>query len=302
VAAPDASALALSDMSWSKYSKQEEILKDRIFRLALNEDGSVVEPNDDDILVTAYASDEQCGGQVNYPSGLSWASVGGQDALLLGHDDGVTAYSLADLEELEALDLNAFGRNFVQISAAPANPSQFYAMPMCKSSQSDFTLPYGSETEKADKNLVAVLDMANGLDLAVTSIDIDKNGSPDHGIDLDYYKIKAYIRSFDTTMPIPPVVFTGPQMAVGTSMLVVRGTGIQGNGGSAISSSGLGQAQDLSIHDLVTGQGVVLNDYVPFFDGLSSEAGTGAAIWGLDAWSGRESSVGWVEYLLPAEN
>ena len=34
--------------------------------------------------------------------------------------------------------------------------------------------------------------------------------------------------AFSSTLPIPPVVYTGPQMAVGESMLFVRGSGIQG--------------------------------------------------------------------------
>ena len=48
---------------------------------------------------------------------------------------------------------------------------------------------------------------------------------------------------------------------------------------------------------LAHGRDIIFNGYQPFWDGLSSMAGTGAAIWGLDLYPGQESSVGLVEYL-----
>jgi hypothetical protein len=81
-------------------------------------------------------------------------------------------------------------------------------------------------------------------------------------------------------------------------MLFVRGSGIQGDGTpSQISSSGLGQVQDIGFYSLATGRGVLFGDYIPWTDGLSSEAGTGTGIWGYDVHAGRESSVGAVLYL-----
>jgi hypothetical protein len=109
--------------------------------------------------------------------------------------------------------------------------------------------------------------------------------------------LKSYLRSFDTTMPLPPVVYTAPQMAVGEQMLFVRGTGIQGNGSSSISSSGLGQVQDVGFFDLGTGRGVLFGGYAPFFDGFSSDAGRGTGIWGYDLSPRREASVGALLYL-----
>ena len=55
--------------------------------------------------------------------------------------------------------------------------------------------------------------------------------------------------------------------------------------------------QDVAFFDLTTGRGVVFDGYMPFFDGLSSDAGRSEAIWGYDVWPGQESSVGWVTWL-----
>lgn len=230
------------------------------------------------------------------------ASVGGTSRLLVGHDDGVAVYDPQTLAKESDVDLTTHGILFSGFAASP-DGERLYAMPQCKSvtGNSDFELPQGAGTENADKNLVAVLDLSGPeLQVASTDIDINGDGTTDDGIDLDYYRIKSYIRSFASTLPIPPVVYTGPQMAVGESMLFVRGSGIQGNGQGSLSSSGMGQAQDVSFFDLATGDGVVFGEYMPFFDGLSSEAGQGTGIWGYDVWPGQETSVGWIEYL-PAQ-
>jgi len=203
------------------------------------------------------------------------------------------------MAEVGGLDLRAFGRLFTQLSPSP-DGQRLFALAQCKalSAFSDFVLPYGAGTETADKFLVAVLEEAGGaLAVASPGLDVDGNGSDDRGVDLDFWHVKAYLRSYDTTLPIPPVGFTGPQLAVGRSMLFVRGSGIQGNGADAISSSGMGQAQDVAVYDLATRRGLVFNGYQPLWHGLSAEAGTGAAIWGWDVWPGQESSVGWIEYL-----
>lgn len=66
---------------------------------------------------------------------------------------------------------------------------------------------------------------------------------------------------------------------MGASMIFfLRGSGIQGNGADILSSSGLGQVQDVAFFDRTSGKGVVFG--IPWLDDLSSMAGTGAAIWG----------------------
>ena len=288
--------LVALDMSWSQDAGNEGQPFDRLIPITVDGTGAVTGTGT--IVVTDHTSDQQCDSTANWPSSIRVADVGGTERLLLGHDDGVAVLDPATLTEVDDLDLRDWGTLFSQMVPSP-DGSRIYAMPTCKSiTAEDFELPFGADVEQADKNLVAVLDATGSdLGLADTGIDVNGDGMADEGIDLDYYRIKSYIRSFSSTLPIPPVVYTGPQLAVGKAMLFVRGTGIQGNGGATISSSGMGQPQDFALFDLETGHGVVLNGYMPFFDGLSSMAGTGAAIWGWDVWPGRESSVGWIEYL-----
>lgn len=293
----DGDQLIAHDMSWSKHSRDNNIDVNRLIPIDLQTDGSIGtigEPT-----VTDLTADDTCGGQLSYPSAAKIVSVGGVDKLLVGHDFGVAVYDPASLEKEDDIDLRTFGIVFTDFALSP-DGERLYALPVCKSvtGDSDFELPQGAGMEKADKNLVAILDITGDpLAIAQTDIDINDDGTPDNGVDMDYYRVKSYIRSFNSTLPIPPVVYTGPQMAVGESLLFVRGSGIQGNGGATISSSGLGQTQDIGVFDLSTGDGVVFDRYMPFFDGLSSEAGTGTGIWGYDVNPGVESSVGWVHYL-----
>jgi len=249
--------------------------------------------------ITDLTSDERCESTAHWPSGAAVVALGGVERLLLGHDSGVAVFSLPELTKVFDLSLRGHGRLFSQLAFVPER-SRVYALPQCKALNADarFRLPYGAGTEAADQNLVAVLD-ASGAELAVaaTTLDIDADGVLDHGLDLDFYQLKTFIRAHGSTLPIPPVVYTGPQLAVGRSLLFVRGSGIQGNGSDVISSSGLGQAQDVAFFNLHSGHGVVLGDYIPWLHGLSAMAGTGRAIWGYDVRPGRESSVGWIEYL-----
>ena len=298
-AAADGSRLVALDMSWSQDNLQYGPKHDRLVPIPLGADGKVGSVDASKIIDTGLTSDDRCGATVNWPSDMVAAKVGGKDRLLVGHDAGGATFDPATLAKVHDLDLTTFGTLFGQIAVAPGGQT-LYAVPQCKAynSRHDWTLPYGAATERADKNLAAALDPA-GADLAVaaTGIDVNGDGAADNGIDLDFHRIKAYIRSFGTTLPIPPVAFTAPRVAVGEELLFLRGTGIQGNGGGTISSSGLGQAQDIAFMVRKTGQGHVGNRYMPFFDGLSANAGAGPAIWGYDIWPGRESSVGFLHYI-----
>ena len=296
-ASPGGDQLVAVDMSWSKDSVDNGVLFNRLVPIALGGDGTLGAVGTP--VVTDLVSDNQCDSQLNWASGATVVDVGGSSQLVVGHDGGVGIFDPTTLAAQGDIDLSGFGILFSQFATSP-DATKLYAMPQCKSvtGDSDFELPQGAGTEKSDKNLVAILDLTGDeLAVAQTELDINADGTNDNGIDLDYYHLKSYIRGFNSTLPIPPVVYTGPQMAVGASMLFVRGSGIQGNGADTISSSGLGQVQDVGFFDLQTGNGVVFGGYIPFFDGLSSEAGTGTGIWGFDVWPGQESSVGWVEYL-----
>ncbi|MEW5848596.1 MAG: hypothetical protein AB2A00_07260 [Myxococcota bacterium] len=286
--------LFVLEQSWSKDSRDQGVLENRVLALDLDGTGA---PGTPAVMLTGTTSDDTCESTLQWPSGLAMFTLNGAERLLVGHDEGVAVVEPSTLTVVDEVDLRTFGRVFTQLSASA---NRLYALPQCKAygDQGDFTLPYGAGTENADKYLVAVLaDVGGALATPELGIDIDGNGTDDHGVDLDYFHVKRHLRSYSTTMPIPPVVFTGPQMTVGASMLFVRGSGIQGNGSNVVSASGLGQAQDVSFHDLTTGRGLIFNDYQPFWHGLSAEGGTGSAIWGFDVWPGQPSSVGWVEYL-----
>jgi hypothetical protein len=296
IAVDGTSHLFAVDMSWSKDSDDNGIGFNRIFELSRDASGYVTGSN---ATTTDLLSDEQCGSQLNWPSGAAVVSLGGSPRLLVGHDTGVAVYNPSDLTQASNLLLPGFGQLFTELVPSP-DGARLYAQPQCKAvnTATTFQLPYAQTTEAADTNLVAILDLSSApLAVATTSIDIDGNGTPDHGIDLDYWFLKRFIRDHSSTLPIPPVVFTGPQLAVGETMLFVRGSGIQGNGSTAISSSGLGQVQDVGFFSLSTGRGVVFGDYIPWTDGLSSNAGRGPGIWGYDVHAGQESSVGALVYL-----
>ena len=288
----------VADMSWSKDAQNNNITTNRIVSIPVGADGTLGAAGTP--VVTDVSSNNTCGSTNQWPSELTMLTLGGGDRLALGHDKGVALYDPSNLDaKVQDLDLLTFGNLFSQIAQSP-DGSTFYAVPQCKADNSNHTweLPYGASTERADKNLIAILeDSAGQLAVRTTGIDVNGDSTPDHGIDMDYYHLKSYIRTFESTLSIPPVVYTAPNIVVGEEMLFVRGTGIQGNGGSSISSSGLGQVQDVGFFDLQTGHGIVFDEYMPFFDGLSSEAGRGTGKWGYDVWAGQESSVGAMYYI-----
>ncbi len=297
IAVDGASHLFAIDMSWSTSAGNGGIDFNRILELTRNGEGDVTGIGA--TTVTDVHSDDQCDSSLKWPTGAAIVTLGGASRLLVGHDEGVAVYDPSNMTELGDLLLPNHGRLFSELVPSP-DGTRLYAMPQCKAinSATTFRLPYGASTEAADTNLVAILDTTGAtLALASTTLDIDGNGATDHGIDLDYYFLKDYIRARGTTLPIPPVVFTGPQLAVGNAMLFVRGSGIQGNGSDPVSTSGLGQVQDIGFFSLATGRGVVFGDYVPWLHGLSAENGSGTGIWGYDIHAGRGSSVGAVMYL-----
>lgn len=295
---PLATALYVQDQSWSLDAINQGAGATRIYRFGLDANGDLGEPTH---VVTDDTTDEACGSTNNWPGDLRFGLLGGAPRLLAGHDTGITVHDPETLAEVQRVDLTHFGRLISQIESEPgvtAGLGALYAVPQCKAyiPDSDFTLPYGVDIEPSDKNLVARLSVVEGAlavaagDEDLPSIDINGDGTPDSGIDLDYWHLKNYIRQFESTLPIPPVVFTGARATVGRNFLAVRGSGIQGNGGNTQSSSGLGQVQDVGLFDLATGRGLIFNDYLPWYDGPSG-------VWGLDLVSGQESSVGLVHYL-----
>jgi hypothetical protein len=196
-------------MSWSKDSVDHSVLENRLVKIPLDAAGEPLPPT---MSLTGTTSDEACESTLHWPSGLSLITLGGATRLALGHDEGIAVFDPETMAEVGGLDLRAFGRLFTQLSPVP-DGQRLFALAQCKalSAFSDFVLPYGAGTETADKFLVAVLEEAGGaLAVASPGLDVDGNGSDDRGVDLDFWHVKAYLRSYDTTLPIPPVVFTGP--------------------------------------------------------------------------------------------
>lgn len=308
-------ALYVAEMSWSQDNTTK---KNLIYRLPLTDAGALqnASPNLAQVLVatTPYTADETCGGQKNYPSGLKVVNYKGNEWILMGHDHGIAGYRMekgkTQLSALDNRDLQTFGQLFMDMVPS-LDGKRLYALPMCKTTDanSNFELPYEAVMENADKNLVAIFDLEGatapmgGLQMpqiATTTININGDQQLDHGIDQDYYHLKQWIRATAVSLPIPPVVFTGPQMTVGESSLFIRGSGRQAGSDLELSSSGMGQVQDVGAFDLATGRGFMFGTYNPFFGGLSSEAGKGGGIWGLDfSGPGKEASVGAILYVPP---
>ncbi len=270
---------------------------------------------------TNHSSDDKCGSTGNYPSTIS----SHKNKFYVGHDKGISEYSFSgvlpkvtdianqitsagtyNLKEDKFIDLVKHGRHVsdIKIKKDDVNGDQLFAIPHCKADNTiggaknnDFSLPNGAAQEYADRNLIAVYNLKNGNFEDVA--DINGDGSKDQGIDLDYLNpIKQYIRKTGNTLPIPPVVFTAPYLAVSKYLVFVGGRGIQGNGKGVISSSGLGQVQDIGVYSIAKGTGYVFRKWMPFFDGLSAEAGKGRGIWGLELGKAdEENSTSVIHYM-----
>lgn len=272
--------VVVSEMSWSA---QPNNIGTMVTAIQIGPDGQLGEL--ERVIHMGRPSDDTCGATNNWPGALTRLTIGGVDRLVMGHDEGVTVFELPSLQPMTDLDLRAHGRLFRQIAVSP-DGTRAYAVPQCKARIEDghFTLPTQADDRVAtDRTLAVELDLTGPeLRVAETTIDIDTDGTPDPGIDLEYYFLKHYLRTFNPGMPLPPVLLVAPQVAVGESSMILRGSGA--------GASGLGQAQDLTFFDRATGHGLLLNGYVPWWHGLSG-------VWGFDFVPGEESSVGFVEYL-----
>lgn len=259
------------DMSWSVSSRINNPDRNRLVWISVGDDGL---PNEVSSLVTEYGSQERCDSSLQWPSGVLVADVDGVDRLLVGHDLGVTMYDPENGLEIDNLELVGFGRLFAQVLRGP--DGQFLAVPDCKAinANHNFRLPYAGGTEAADKNLIALIDVTSTrLSVSETDLDINGDGEADHGLDMDFYGLKAWLRGIDTTLPIPPVVYTGSRVVVSRDYAIVRGTGSQGNGETSVSSSGMGQAGDITFISRATGHGAMFRGTIPMFDGASARWG-----------------------------
>lgn len=275
------------DMNWSK-NAEDLGASNRIFHAPLNADGTFGALQS---FQTQTFANEGCGGALTYPSFLGYAEFEGAGILLAGHDDGVKAYWADDLTVAGQIDLQQYGSLYTHFAQNSAG--EIYALSMCKSATHKFQIEHaGPGTVDTNRHMMPVLQFRVQrrqlrFEVVQTGFDTDEDGTPDHAIDIGFFDLKRYIRSYGGGMPLPPIAYTGPSMALAGDFVVMRGSGIQGGGGAAVSSSGLGQVGDVGVFDTRTGHGVLFRDYIPFFDGASGR-------WGVSMLEGRDASTGFV--------
>ncbi len=227
-------------------------------------------------------ADDVCGSTNNWVPGFTVQSFGGGPKLFVGTDPGLTVLA-PDGSKVGDLDLRDYGALVTSFGVAPDGKT-LYAMPNCKSSTKKASVQLGTGTKRTnlDRHAVAVLDLSAGGAVPAkkeTGRDFDEDGKPDGGIDMEYLYLKRdLLRWCETcTGVVPPTTYTGPDIAVGTRSLFLRGSGMQGSGekGGSINSAGLGQVGDVGVYDLGSGKGVMFRRYNVWVDGPSSR-------WGFD--------------------
>jgi hypothetical protein len=273
--------LYLVEPSWSKQLADDKIKgKTVVYSVPIGADGKVdfgkrkatqVDPADD-----------TCGSTNNWIPGFTVQSFAGGPKLFVGTDAGVTLLN-PDGTKLGDLDGRDYGTLVTSFGLGPDGKT-LYGMPNCKSSTKKAKVQQGvgSKRTNLDRHAVLVMDLGSGGKapaLKETARDFDEDGQPDGGIDLEFLFLKRNLLRWCETCTgvVPPTAYTGPEIAVGTRSLFLRGSGIQGDGqkGGSISSSGLGQVGDLGVYDLGSGRGVLFRQHNLWMDGPSSR-------WGFD--------------------
>jgi hypothetical protein len=135
-----ASKLYLVDQDWSNDSTDYGVLRQRIFSVDLADDGAVSALGDG--VVTDGVGDAGCGSPLQWPSATAMLTIGTNERLVIGHNEGLTVYNPNTLNAVQELDMSTFGTLFGQIATSP-DGARLYAMPQCKASNDDhdWTLP-----------------------------------------------------------------------------------------------------------------------------------------------------------------
>lgn len=268
---------------------------------------------------TAFASETQSGlsngACKNYPSSLEMITAGaaGKEWLAMGYNNGVAFFDPANLSAAPNDSGNiatTYGVQFSQLIPS-LDHHTLYAVPSCKAPDAGaFKIPPPKGPASAvgvDRMGAAILDLTKDQPW-VNFVKPYKIAGEDFGVELRYFWLKKYLLDHLSTSAsgaLPNIVYTGLQVTLGEKTMFLRGTGIQGNSLDTISSSGLGQLQDVAVFSLEHGEGLMLNHYTPFFNALSSGAGRMTGIWGLDlstpeefgTGKGKEASVGAILYV-----
>lgn len=246
--------------------------------------------------VAAGVADDRCGSTLHFAPALAVAAVHGAPRVFVGTDTGLDVYDPAALAAgradapVDRLDLTGYG---VLPTSAAVSPDarRLYVMPNCKSR---YAASLGGVA--ATRHAVAIVDLdsdpnAPALLHGDRRFD-DPGGGPTGGVDLAYLSLKRAALRWSPQAVLPPIAYTGPQIVAGSTALYLRGAGISlGREASAelraAGISGLGQAGDVAVLNLATGQGTTSRaGYRLWFDGPS-------AAWGIDLQPGdRGASTG----------
>jgi hypothetical protein len=272
--------LLLEEPSWSSQladeaKKQGTPAQTTVYRVPFTATGDV-----DFTKRTAFPAGvaaDTCGSVVHWPPAFGAYPYQGKTAVFVGSDDALQVFA-TDGTPLGNVETKDYGRLPTSLALSP-NGKLLYAMPNCKADKARLHLLKGVGKDRAelDRQQIAVLalDATTAVpQLVQTARDFDEDGVADGGIDAEFAYLKRDLLRWckDCTGVVPPTSYTGPEIAVGSQSLFLRGTGAQSTGKN---SAGLGQVSDLGVFDLARGMGVIFRDYRLWTDGPSAR-------WGLD--------------------
>jgi len=266
--ATDGQTLFLLEASWSKL-----VDKDTVYAFSVGDDGKVTKVNQWD----SGTAEDRCDSTNNWVPAITVVSWGGQPKVIVGNDEDISIYDTTGTL-VSKIDTTGYGRLITSFSLSPDGKT-LYAMPNCKASGVHASVAAGVKGKRVDLDRHAVVEIDLNSDpakptLLHTDRDHDGDGNKDGGIDLEFLYLKASLLRWCEACSgvVPPTAYTGPEVAAGSGVLVLRGTGIQS---AEKNSSGLGQVADIGIYDLASGKGVMFRDYQIWLDGPSSR-------WGFD--------------------
>jgi hypothetical protein len=267
-AATDGQKLFLLEASWSKL-----VEKNTVYAFSINDDGTIALDKQWD----SGTAEDTCDSTSNWVPAITVVSWGGSPKVVVGNDDDISVYQV-DGTLISKIDTTKYGRLITSFSLSP-DGKVLYAMPNCKSASVKAKVLAGVKGSRVDldRHAIVEVDLTSNPENPVllhTDRDFDADGTQDGGIDLEFLYLKAsLLRWCESCLGVvPPTAYTGPELAAGSKVIALRGTGIQSD---EKNSSGLGQVADIGIFDLATGKGIIFRDYQVWLDGPSSR-------WGFD--------------------
>lgn len=286
--------------SWSGVNVDDADKVNKVWRFKINSNGTL--SNDIAPIISEGTANFKCGKKdekesdvANYPPAFEGYTVevnGTKEGrLAIGNDTTISFYRITQngAEKIGDVDVSAYGRQFTDFALSP-DMKRLYAISTCNA-QEMLKIKKGNTTAttNVDRQLVAVLNIDTaGIPIIMdTNRDFDGDGKPDGGVDVQFTNIKKNVLKWvpTATGQVPPVVYTGPEIAAGRTGLFLRGTGVQGCD-NTLNDSGLGQVSDIGVFDLASGEGVTYRNYITWLNGAGKAASGGnlqaASYWGFD--------------------